>query len=407
MKKLLFYKSLSIAKTELQLRHGLYGLTPEVQERLSTLWGDKACQFSILSLGARTGLTGLFMSSLSQIASPLDYETLVLRLFDKFTRLRFLALTDMLLKSELEKISSSFLKKNCEMIVLKGPILAEEIYCGADCRNHLDLDLLVNPATLEQASNILSECGYVKLTNAEEENVNQFHHVSFMKQLPSGISTIVELHFRLRSKRYGGVSMEWTDIEPLTENIAIPFPHRRLRKESLLCHALLEAFEDGGSFRHFIDVVAMEVSFEDDSLNENQTVERWQLKRAAEYYGKTTTLIISCFNELSSNSTELPSSGAELSSNAVESSLHWKGFVPPWWLFDPDNSLSLRLLYGHYIAGGFWMTLKHLIFWGFFPPPAVLARRTGLNRNSRFFPLVYLLSPFIILDSFLRKKKNH
>ena len=136
------------------------------------------------------------------------------------------------------------------------------------------------------ARSILTNEGYSDIERAEECDLNEYHHVSFEKVLPSGIAALVELHCRLRNKRYGGLPTEWSDLSPLIDAVTSPYPHNRLSKDALEAHVLLESFEDGGSFRHLVDLMAMKEAFKDTDINSSQVISDWGLSDARTYWSK-------------------------------------------------------------------------------------------------------------------------
>ena len=66
----------------------------------------------------------------------------------------------LLLIDELGRLWPCFRQRGIDLLLLKGPFLAQRFYGGPSKRGFLDLDLLVRPEQLRAAENLLVELGY-------------------------------------------------------------------------------------------------------------------------------------------------------------------------------------------------------------------------------------------------------
>jgi len=390
----LFKNAFTIALIELSLRHDYFDLPEEhLLLKLRTLAGNKDKRYQLINLSARTGLTGLYLTALKRVLPEHEINQIKEKVANEFPRVQIRTFKDMFLNKELKVLIPAFADGDCKMVVMKGPLLAQEIYQSSESRNHVDLDMLVAPENTIEATAILNKCNYKQIESAETEDVTEFHHLVFEKVLKSGLSSVVELHFRLRTRRFGGIALEWSNVTTLMERVESPISHFRFQKDALFAHALLEAFEDGGSFRHLIDLLAISCN---EKINHrsysNEVIDKWGLMLAYNF-----------FRHIYDDSKDEIFSNADNDCNENKASNGH--FFLPSWLFDPEKSLSLRLVAGHYFCGGIKMAFNHFLYWGLFPPMAVMARRVGLARSSKLLPLCYLFAPFITVYCFLFSRK--
>jgi hypothetical protein len=100
---------------------------------------------------------------------------------------------NVLLSTELETVLAAFKNKGIAVIVVKGTVLAEQLYGNPGLRIVGDMDILVRPESLPSAGLLLEELGYRKL-NLKSPQKHPFHDVY---QKPSIISYNIELHWNL------------------------------------------------------------------------------------------------------------------------------------------------------------------------------------------------------------------
>ncbi|MFE5321190.1 nucleotidyltransferase family protein [Paenibacillus sp. NPDC056579] len=101
------------------------------------------------------------------------------------------------LSAEMEQLSKLFAESGIKSLVLKGPVLAADLYGDISKRTCGDLDVLVPIDRLEQAEKLLEEMGYVK-DDYIETVLNDWkwrhHHITFF-HLRKGMK--IEVHWRL------------------------------------------------------------------------------------------------------------------------------------------------------------------------------------------------------------------
>ncbi|MFT8322216.1 MAG: nucleotidyltransferase family protein [Bacillus sp. (in: firmicutes)] len=102
------------------------------------------------------------------------------------------------LSAEMEYVMKQFSESNIRSLVLKGPILAADLYGDISLRTSKDLDILIPYDKIEEADEILSREGYMK----EEYPIIlkewkwKTHHFSY---LHSTKKINIELHWRLHN----------------------------------------------------------------------------------------------------------------------------------------------------------------------------------------------------------------
>jgi hypothetical protein len=101
--------------------------------------------------------------------------------------------------SETERLSAAFYDAGVEAIPLKGAaLMAGNYYPRAGLRAASDLDLLVDPASIEKAERVAADCGYEEIPGRRDARPrqrleNERNHI-WPRRGPSGL--ILELHFR-------------------------------------------------------------------------------------------------------------------------------------------------------------------------------------------------------------------
>lgn len=106
--------------------------------------------------------------------------------------------------AEMEYLASIFNERQIRMMVLKGPVLAQDLYGDLSLRTSKDLDILISIRELEKADQILQQDGYIK-----KEFINlslndwkwRNHHFEYFHP-EKRIS--IEIHWRLNPFPGGG-----------------------------------------------------------------------------------------------------------------------------------------------------------------------------------------------------------
>ncbi|MGX2961397.1 nucleotidyltransferase domain-containing protein [Peribacillus sp. JNUCC 23] len=101
------------------------------------------------------------------------------------------------LSAEIEQVSKLFANNHIHLLVLKGPVLAADLYGDISLRTSSDLDVLVPLDDLEKVENLLIETGYVKddyFQTILSDWKWRHHHITFFHP-KSNIK--LEVHWRL------------------------------------------------------------------------------------------------------------------------------------------------------------------------------------------------------------------
>ena len=170
-------------------------INPEDRERLARLISGTTDFEYLFYLADFHGITPLLAHNLSQTELiNLLPETYQERLNGSFQNNVY---RNMFLSEELGKLLSVFNQHGIETISIKGIILSEQLYVNPGLRTTTDIDLLVHPERVSQASSLLIEAGYSESTLPEELN-HPFHRL-FHKKVR--FPFIVELHWNLSNPR--------------------------------------------------------------------------------------------------------------------------------------------------------------------------------------------------------------
>lgn len=101
------------------------------------------------------------------------------------------------LTAEMERVGSRLADSGIRSIVLKGPVLAAELYGGLSLRTSGDLDILIPLRELDRAEKLLLQLGYVKddyIHTVLNDWKWRHHHLAFFH---ADNGTKLELHWRL------------------------------------------------------------------------------------------------------------------------------------------------------------------------------------------------------------------
>ncbi|MFD0682137.1 MULTISPECIES: nucleotidyltransferase domain-containing protein [unclassified Paenibacillus] len=101
------------------------------------------------------------------------------------------------LSGEMEQLSKLFTEHKIQSLVLKGPILSQDLYGDVSLRTSRDLDILIPIDDLDNAEELLLKLGYDKLVEFSTI-LNDWrwrhHHITFIHPV-KGVT--VEIHWRL------------------------------------------------------------------------------------------------------------------------------------------------------------------------------------------------------------------
>ncbi|MFC3801795.1 nucleotidyltransferase family protein [Cohnella sp. GCM10012308] len=122
-----------------------------------------------------------------------DYVKAELNAESRYNRLKMLSLA-----AEMSRVSAHLASGNIRSLVLKGPLLAQDLYGDLSKRTSKDIDILIPAAKLDEARSLLAELGYEcekeQLPNVLNGWKWRHHHISFTH--PSH-SLQIEVHWRL------------------------------------------------------------------------------------------------------------------------------------------------------------------------------------------------------------------
>lgn len=103
----------------------------------------------------------------------------------------------MKLTAEMQRVTSILKEHHIEVLMLKGPVLAYELYGDLAHRNSKDLDMLVDISKVEKALEILKEIGYMKKFESPYI-LNSWkwkdHHIALVHP---ELETQIEIHWSL------------------------------------------------------------------------------------------------------------------------------------------------------------------------------------------------------------------
>lgn len=108
------------------------------------------------------------------------------------------------LSDELTKILSIFNQNGIDVITLKGTVLGEQLYVNPGLRTTNDIDILVQPDKVAQASSLLEKMDYSRYILPKKPE-HPFHHIYRKKEK---IPFIVELHWDLHNPKLKVVNRE-------------------------------------------------------------------------------------------------------------------------------------------------------------------------------------------------------
>jgi hypothetical protein len=111
---------------------------------------------------------------------------------------------NVILSHELRKILTTLGQYGITAIVLKGTILAEQLYGNPGLRTVADMDILVLPEDLSLASSLVVEMGYKQLVT-KQKHAHPFH-VAYEKQ--GQFQFFIELHWDLEDQKLVSVARQ-------------------------------------------------------------------------------------------------------------------------------------------------------------------------------------------------------
>lgn len=160
------------------------------------------------------------------------------------------------LSAEMEQVSKLFIENQIDLIFLKGPAIAADIYGDISLRTSKDLDVFIPISGLEKAENILLSLGYEK--EAAPTVLNEWkwrsHHVAYYHQQKQ---IQIEIHWRLHPPPSKEPSFDDLWKRKRT-SILFTYPVYFLGKEDLFIYLIVHGARHGWfRLRWLIDIDQM------------------------------------------------------------------------------------------------------------------------------------------------------
>ncbi|MEH7011467.1 nucleotidyltransferase family protein [Neobacillus niacini] len=149
-----------------------------------------------LELAIHHRLYPLLYSKIKMIDQKILPKFVVQTIFQEYKKNTFQMLH---LTAVMEEVSKEFAENEIRLLVLKGPVLAADLYGNLSLRTCRDLDILVSINNLEKVDKLLLRLGYKKDDYFQIENVLndwrwRHHHISYFHP-QKGVK--LEIHWRL------------------------------------------------------------------------------------------------------------------------------------------------------------------------------------------------------------------
>ncbi|MBY0007030.1 nucleotidyltransferase family protein [Priestia aryabhattai] len=161
------------------------------------------------------------------------------------------------LSAEMERVAKLFTEAQIQLLCLKGPVLAHELYGDISLRTSGDLDVLIPIEKLEQADEILTSIGYEKddyIQTVLNDWKWRHHHVTYIH--PRKLIKI-EIHWRLNPGP--GKEPSFNELwERKSKSELIGYPVYLLGKEDLFLFLISHGARHGWSrLRWLFDIHQM------------------------------------------------------------------------------------------------------------------------------------------------------
>lgn len=164
----------------------------ESNDHLSRMMGKNFDWDYLVELADNHGITPLLLNNLTShgLADRVPAEQLE-HMNQTYQHTLF---RNLVFSHELNSVLTTFQENGISAIVLKGVILAEELYGNPGLRPMSDMDILVPHDQIERAGELLLEMGY-RQPSPETTWDHPFHESPFYKKKP--FMLVIELHWRL------------------------------------------------------------------------------------------------------------------------------------------------------------------------------------------------------------------
>ncbi len=236
------------AAREILLLGTTTSLSPDNLKRLSKILAGNVNWEYLLDLAKYHGVAPLLAHNLTRFnltdKVPEIYAERLNRIYsDNIHRSIFLS-------DELTRILSIFNQNDIDVITLKGTVLGEQLYVNPGLRTTNDIDVLVQPDKVIQASSLLEGMDYTRYIMPKKP-LHPFHRIYIKK---ARFPFIVELHWDLHDPKLEVVKREeiWRRARQYQYqggNTMVPSP-----EDTLLYIATKLLVHDEKHFKHLVDI---------------------------------------------------------------------------------------------------------------------------------------------------------
>ncbi len=144
-------------------------------------------------------------------------------------------LKNMLMHSDLDKVSKSLREANIDFCILKGAAINKTKAYKRGIRFYRDIDILVAPKDLEKSFIVLQELGYQYLNKLCKNSCRVLGNMHHLPVMSNQNKTFIELHHRVTMQKFYNecpLSNDILDTKIESENFFIPSP------EAMVAHSL-------------------------------------------------------------------------------------------------------------------------------------------------------------------------
>ncbi|MDD5289346.1 MAG: nucleotidyltransferase family protein [Dehalococcoidales bacterium] len=200
------------AAREMLLLCSTSGISPAGKERISRVLARTMDWKYFITLAELHGVTPFIAHNLitNGLASCVP-ETYIGRLKKAYNNN---LCRNIVLSSELAKVLLALNQRSIPHIVLKGTVLAEQLYGNPGLRTVSDMDILVPPGKVSEAGSVLTEIGY-RQPGSGKTREHPFHESPYCKM--ARFPLVIELHRDLDDQNlvHTPLPMIWRRAQPL------------------------------------------------------------------------------------------------------------------------------------------------------------------------------------------------
>ncbi len=113
------------------------------------------------------------------------------------------------LGNELCRILGKFAKKCIDVMVLKGPALANSVYPDFGLRMYGDIDILIKKEDLPVVENLIPELGYVFTEDSIKQEYHKEKHYHLAPCIHSDKNIVLEIHWNVTNRFHLNIDSWW------------------------------------------------------------------------------------------------------------------------------------------------------------------------------------------------------